>query len=104
MGEMRTVSIEVDAATAGMMDDLVSEGRFADEHAVLRYSLLLLGDWLKEQEDGWNDAVETHGVDRLRAMVEEGFASGEPIEATDEFWDSIVRRGTERLKVRRAAV
>lgn len=102
MGETRTLSVEVDAATASIVDNLVGEGRFADEHEVLRYSLLLLGDWLKEQEEGWDDAVETHGIDRLREMVEEGFASGDPVPGNFDPED-IKRRGMERLARKHAA-
>ncbi len=87
MGEMRRIEIEIDAAMLAAADDAVENGRFADRDAVIRHALTF-----------WNNEVR-----RVRQLIDEGFASGDPIEGNFDA-DDIKRRGRARLaeQLRRA--
>ncbi|MBD8545549.1 ribbon-helix-helix domain-containing protein [Sphingomonas sp. CFBP 8760] len=87
MGEMRRIEIEIDAAMLAAADDAVETGRFADRDAVIRHALTF-----------WNNEVG-----RVRQLIDEGFASGDPIEGNFDA-DDIKRRGRARLaeQLRRA--
>jgi Arc/MetJ-type ribon-helix-helix transcriptional regulator len=87
MGEMRRIEVEIDAAMLAAADEAVEHGRFADRDAVIRHAL---GCWSDE-------------VDRVRGLIDEGFASGDPVEGNFDA-DDIKRRGRARLaeQLRRA--
>jgi Arc/MetJ-type ribon-helix-helix transcriptional regulator len=80
MGEMRRIEIEIDAAMLAAADDAVENGRFADRDAVIAHALAL-----------WED--ERY---RFRRLIEDGIASGAPIEGNFDGED-IKRRGRARL-------
>lgn len=65
---------------------LVASGQYADANDVIDAGLRLL----TEQER----ARQLH----LRALVHEGFNSGEPVELTDELWDEIERDAQEAVR------
>jgi len=87
MGEMRRIEIEIDAAMLAAADDAVENGRFADRDAVIAHALAL-----------WSDEVS-----RVRRLIDEGFASGDPVEGNFDA-DDIKRRGRVPLaeQLRRA--
>jgi len=64
MGETRRIEIEIDAGMLAAADDAVENGRFADRDAVIAHALGF-----------WNDEVS-----RVRRLIDEGFASGDPVE------------------------
>ncbi len=98
MGEMRRIEIEIDAAMLAAADDAVENGRFADRDAVIRHALTLWsdGDGMLDASSGVTD------VEHLRRLIDEGFASGDPVEAGDGFYDDVCVRGRARREARRA--
>ncbi len=80
MGELRRIEVEIDAAMLAAADDAVEHGRFADRDAVIRHALAF-----------WDDETK-----RIRQLIDEGFASGDPIEGNFDA-DDIKRRGRVRL-------
>ena len=94
MGEMRRIEIEIDAAMLAAADDAVENGRFADRDAVIAHALAL---WSDSASIGNDKSVAAAEVARLRRLIDEGFASGDPVDATDEFYEDIKARGHARL-------
>ena len=102
MNEMRTLSVEVAGETAATIDEMVASGRFATEADVLTFALLLFGDWVRDQAG--SEPVEPNTADdRLVRSIATGFASGNPVEATDAFFHSIKVLGRARFEQLRAA-
>ncbi len=93
MGEMRRIEIEIDAAMLAAADDAVENGRFVDRDAVIAHALAL---W-----SGSDAASDPADVERLRRLIDEGFASGDPVEAGDVFYDDVCVRGRARREGRR---
>lgn len=91
MGEVRKLDIALSEDMAGAFDAAIATGDYADEADIVGVAL---AQWRQRQAD--------HIV-YLRRMWAEGIASGEPIEATDDFFDNIKRRGHALLEARRAA-
>ncbi|WP_052134748.1 ribbon-helix-helix domain-containing protein [Sphingomonas sp. 37zxx] len=90
MGAIRKITIEVDEAEASGIDHAVAAGDYADAEAAVRAAVRF-----------WNRAREAE-ISRLRALIEEGLASGDPIDMPDDFFQDIIRRGNERLAAARA--
>ena len=103
MGELRKIEVELDGKLTSFVDDLVASNRFLDASQVMRYAVTLLVEHERQDEEAWQDTLRTYGIDRLRAMIDEGLASGEPLEVTDDLFEDIKRRGRERLVQARAA-
>lgn len=59
LGEMRKVSVDLNAEAVALVDRLLAEQRFGDEAEILRYALLLLQDWSDEQDEGTRVFAET---------------------------------------------
>lgn len=97
MGD-RKLTVELDAAAVAMIDKVVGEGRFTDGEAVLRFAMMLFAHWEREQQEGLDDPEEDWDE-----LFDEALRSGEPIEATDAFYEDVKRRGRERLAATRAA-
>lgn len=93
MGEERTFSIALDEDLADMIDDAVTSGGYASSNAVVQEALAV---W-QQQRMGSPENIE-----RLRQAWADGLASGEPIPATDDWFDDIKRRGHARLEAWRA--
>ncbi len=89
MGEMRTMSVEVDEMSAAEVAHAVDSGDYADESAVVREAL-----------DLWSSTRQAN-IAWLRAAWQAGLDSGEPIPGNFDPED-IIRRGRERLAQRRA--
>lgn len=103
MTEQRKVTVELDEATVAFLDRLIEGDRYSDAGEAVRHGLALLAQRDRRDEAVWQAAVDTHGLDRLRALVDEGVAAGEPVEATDALFEDVKRRGRERLSRARAA-
>jgi antitoxin ParD1/3/4 len=99
MGEMRRIEVEIDAAMLAAADDAVENGRFADRDAVIRHALSL---WNDSDHDDFASLPQAD-QDRLRRLIEEGFASGDPVEDSDDFYEDVKARGRARLAARRPA-
>lgn len=84
MGEMRKITATIDGDTADAIARAVAGGDYASEAEIVAQAL---GNWRREQEAY---------VARMRAAIEEGLASGDPIEGGFDAED-IKRRGRERL-------
>ena len=93
MGEYRKVTISVEQDLADEIARAVASGEYAAEGQLVSEAL---HHWRRRE-------ARQAEVARLRALIDEGFESGNPIEATDEFYEDIKRRGRERLAQRRAA-
>jgi len=94
MGAVRKLSIALTEELASEVDDAVSTGDYASTSEVIRDALRL---WRRNRDA---DRAETV---RLRRLWEEGLASGEPQEVTEEWFEDIKRRGMARLAAQRDA-
>ena len=93
MGAVQKISIALTEELARDIEAAVASGDYSTASEVVRDALRA---WKRERGD--RDA-ETR---RLRKLVEEGLASGEPVEGGFDVED-IIRRGRERLASRRTA-
>lgn len=93
MGEVRRIAIVLDDDLDGEIAAAVERGDYPDINAVV-------DDALHQWQD--NRIINQIDADRLRALWEEGIASGDPVEATDDFFEDVKRRGRERLAALRA--
>ena len=109
MGEWREMTVRVDESTAALINASLAEG-LIEESEVVRYAVAMFAYQRKDQEWEWQEYLNADGPEpekrerrlrAVRAMVEEGIASGPAIEADDEFWEEIKRRGRERLEASR---
>lgn len=103
MGDARKVTVELDEATASFLDRIVTVDRFRDAGEAVRFGLALLAEHDRQDDENWQAMLCVHGIERIRGLIDEGLASGDPVEATDEFFENIKRRGRERLSRARAA-
>lgn len=95
MGAVRKFEIALREEDAAELDQAVASGEFQDAASVVREAL-----------EAWTDRRHEHdeaNIERLRRLVAEGLASGEPKEVTDAWFESIKQRGSERLKAKREA-
>jgi antitoxin ParD1/3/4 len=88
MGAVRKLSIALTEELASEVDQAVAVGDYASTSEVIRDALRL---WRRDRDA---DRAETA---RLRRLWEEGLASGEPQEVTDDWFEDIRRRGMARL-------
>lgn len=103
MGELRRITIDLDDAATALLDRLVATDRFSDGPEVVRYALAMLADRERQDDEDWQTTLRLNGIERLRALIDEGLASGEPVEATADLFEDVKRRGRERLARMRAA-
>lgn len=80
---MTEVTVRVPTRLVEMAEAQVAGGRFADVGAVIEHAL----DEYDERE---------RKLIHLRALLQEGLDSGEPIELTDDHWDEIWQEAEER--------
>lgn len=89
MGEIRRIDVEVAEELAGKVDNAVANGSYADTNAVVDAALRL---WSRREIE----------IDGLKVLIEQGLASGEPIEGNFAV-DDVRHRGQVRLGSRRNA-
>ena len=102
MGELRKITVDLDDAASATLDELVASGRFPDAATVLRFGLALIVEHDVEGEELWQATVRSHGIERLRASIDEAMVS-DPVEIDDDFFEDVKRRGRERMAQARAA-
>ena len=85
MDDLRQISFEVSDDLAGEIDAAVATGDYADSADVVGEALEL---WRRRREAE---------IKRLRALVEEGLASGEPQPVPDDWAEQIIANGRARL-------
>lgn len=93
MGEIRRIDMAVDAELGDEIAAAIEEGAYPDVRAVVDAALRR---WREDR------VVDRIGVDRLRALWEEGIASGDPVDGNFVL-DDVKRRGRERLAAERKA-
>lgn len=89
MGEIRRIDVEVAEELAGKVDNAVANGSYADTNAVVDAALRL---WSRREIE----------IDGLKVLIEQGLASGEPIDGNFAV-DDVRGRGQVRLGSRRNA-
>lgn len=87
MGAVRKISVALTEELAAEIEQAVASGDYVSTSEVIREALR---GW-KGRRAGQDEAA------RLRALWEEGLASGEARPVTEEWFDSIGERGLERL-------
>ena len=109
MGEMREMTVRVDESTAALIEAFLAEG-LKDESEVVRYAVAMFAYQREDDEWEWQEYLNADGpepekrekrLQAVRAMIEEGIASGPAVEADDAFWEGIKRRGREQLEASR---
>ncbi|UUL82976.1 ribbon-helix-helix domain-containing protein [Sphingomonas qomolangmaensis] len=90
MGEVRKITIEIDEDEASGIDSAVAAGDYVDAEAAVRAAVRY-----------WQHARDAE-ITRLRGLIAEGLASGDPQPVTDEWFEDIIRRGKARLAAARA--
>ena len=90
MGEMRKLDVTLSEELISDIDRAIRSGDYSGRDDVIDEALHL-----------WRERREQE-IQRLRALIQEGLDSGEPIEGNFDPED-IHRRGMERLKRERAA-
>ena len=85
MGEVRKVDLSLSDELATEIDQAIQVGDYSDLDEVLGDALQL-----------WQARREAQ-IERLRAMIQEGLDSGNPIEGNFDL-DDIRKRGLERLR------
>ena len=93
MGVVRKLSIALTEELASEVDQAVAAGDYASTSEVIRDALRL---WRRDRDA---DRAESA---RLRRLWEEGLASGEPQEVTEDWFEDVKRRGMARLAESRA--
>ncbi|MEG3123943.1 ribbon-helix-helix domain-containing protein [Sphingomonas sp. GB1N7] len=93
MGAARKLNIELSEDLASRLEDAAVSGGYRDVGA-------LIGDLLSRW-DGQQDSPAE--IARLRVLIEEGLASGEGGEVTEEWFEDIKRRGHEQVASMRRA-
>ncbi len=96
MGELRKIEVELDETAASVIDGLVAGDRFSDAGEVIRHALGMLAEHDRQDEN----ILHAHGIERLRAMIDEGLG-GEPVDGGFDA-EAIKRNGRMRLVGRRA--
>lgn len=94
MGEVRKISIAITAEQLADIEAAVERGDYVTNSEVIRDALR-----------GWRLREEIREAEtaRLRALIEEGLASGEAIPLTDKTFDDIRERAMAKLRLERAA-
>ena len=85
MGEMRKLDVTLNEELIIDIDKAIRTGDYSDRDDVFNEAIEL---WRKRRQAE---------IERLRALIQEGLDSGEPIEGNFDLQD-IKRRGTQRLK------
>jgi len=88
MGVVRKLSIALTEELASGVDEAVAAGDYASTSEVIRDALRL---WRRGR-----DADRAENV-RLRRLWNEGLASGEPQEVTEDWFEDVKHRGIARL-------
>lgn len=91
MGEVRRIDIALDEDMDAEIAAAVERGDYPDINAVVDEALC---QW--QDNRVINGLIDRVGTDRLRALWEEGLASGEPVDGNFD-WEDVKRRGRERL-------
>ncbi|MGQ0659590.1 type II toxin-antitoxin system ParD family antitoxin [Sphingosinicella sp.] len=88
MGAVRKLSIALTEELAGEVEAAVASGDYATASEVVRDALRA---WRRERQD------REAAIRRLRELVEEGLASGEPEPMPENWAEEIIARGRARL-------
>jgi antitoxin ParD1/3/4 len=94
MGAVQKMSIALTEELARDVEAAVASGDYSTASEVVRDALRT---WKRERAD--REAATA----RLRRLVEEGLASGEPVPIPADWAEDIIRRGEARLAAKRAA-
>lgn len=88
MGAVKKISVALTEELAADVEQAVASGDYVSASEVIREALR-----------GWKGrrAGREGEIARLRALWDEGLASGEPKAVTEEWFESIRERGLERL-------
>ena len=93
MGAVQKLSIALTEELAAEVEAAVASGDYSTASEVVRDALRT---WKRER------AEREAATARLRRLVEEGLASGEPVPMPDDWAEDVIRRGRERLAAKRA--
>ena len=88
MGAVRKLSIALTEELASEVDQAVAAGDYASTSEVIRDALRL---WRRGRDATLAETA------RLRRLWEEGLASGEPQDVTEDWVEDVKRRGLARL-------
>ena len=91
MGNVQKLSIALTEELASDIETAVGSGDYSTASEVVRDALRL---WKRERE--------AH-IQRLRELIEEGLASGEPVPMPKDWAADVIARGRARLRQRRKA-
>ena len=91
MGNVQKLSIALTEELAKDVEAAVASGDYSTASEVVRDALRL---WKRDREAY---------IQRLRQLVEEGLASGEPVEMPEDWAADVIARGRARLAQRRTA-
>lgn len=94
MGAVQKMSIALTEELARDIEAAVASGDYSTASEVVRDALRA---WKRERHGREAETM------RLRALVAEGLASGEPEPMPDNWAEDVIRRGHERLAAKRAA-
>lgn len=89
MGEIRKIQLPLDPDLAAEVDAAIASGEYLDLNELVADTLAM---WRAERLQ--HDPRE---IERIRALIQEGLDSGEPIEGNFDFED-IKRRGMARIR------
>lgn len=90
MGVVRKIDVKLSDALVTDIDYAIETGDYSDTSDVIGEALRI-----------WS-AKRQHDLQRLRSLIDEGLASGQPKPVTDEWFDTIKARAFAALAERRA--
>ncbi len=81
---MRTLNISLTESMQAFIEEQIAKGRYSTASGYIRHLI-------------WQDQKQAAQM-KLEAMLLEGLDSGEPIEITDEWWESQINEVVERSR------